>query len=86
MPTISVFFGIVIQMFWREHGPPHFHAVYAEYEAIIDIRELRVARGSLPGRALMLVIEWATEHQDALMENWQLCSHLKRPKQIPPLK
>lgn len=36
MPTISQFFGIVIQMFWREHAPPHFHALYAEYEALID--------------------------------------------------
>jgi hypothetical protein len=37
-PTISQFFGIVIQMFWREHAPPHFHALYGEYEALIDIR------------------------------------------------
>jgi len=57
VPTISVFFGIVIQMFWREHGPPHFHALYAEYEALIEIRELRVIRGSLPRRALALVLE-----------------------------
>ena len=61
MPTISVFLGIVIQMFWREHGPPHFHALYAEYEAVIDIRELRVTRGSLPRRALALVLEWAVD-------------------------
>ena len=54
MPTISTFFGIVIQMFWHEHGPPHFHAIYAEHEAVIDIRELRVTRGSLPRRALAL--------------------------------
>jgi Domain of unknown function (DUF4160) len=52
MPTISVFYGIVVQMFWREHGPPHFHATYGEHEAIIDIRELRVTRGDLPRRAL----------------------------------
>lgn len=42
MPTISIFYGIVIQMFWREHGPPHFHALYAEHEALIDLIELRV--------------------------------------------
>lgn len=48
MPTICTFFGIVIQMFWREHGPPHSHALYGEHEAVIDIRELRVTRGSLP--------------------------------------
>jgi hypothetical protein len=45
-----VFYGIVIQMFWREHGPPHFHALYAEHEAVIDLREFRIIRGSLPRR------------------------------------
>lgn len=86
MPTISVFFGIVIQMFWREHGPPHFHALYAEHEALIEILELRVIRGSLPRRALALVLEWAVEHRQALLEDWDLCSHLKPPKPIPPLE
>ena len=85
MPTISAFFGIVIQMFWREHGPPHFHALYAEHEAVIDIRELRVTRGSLPRRALALVLEWAVEHRQELLEDWDLCSQLKSPKAIPPL-
>ena len=86
MPTISNFLGIAIQMFWREHAPPHFHAVYAEHEAIVDIRELRVTRGELPHRALALVLEWATLHRDALMENWDLCRELKSPKPIPPLE
>ena len=48
MPTTSQLFGIVIQMFWREHAPPHFHALYGEYEALTDIRTLVVIRGSLP--------------------------------------
>ena len=48
MPTISQFFGIAIQMFWREHAPPHFHVLYAEYEAQIDIRTLEVIVGHLP--------------------------------------
>jgi hypothetical protein len=69
MPTISVFYGILIQMFWREHAPPHFHALYAEHEALIDIRTLAVIRGSLPRRALALVREWATLHYDELMED-----------------
>ena len=86
MPTISAFFGIVIQMFWREHGPPHFHALYAEHEALIEIRELRVIRGSLPRRALALVLEWAVEHHQALQEDWDLCRQLKHPKPIPPLE
>jgi len=51
MPTISAFYGILIQMFWRDHAPPHFHALYAEHEALIDIRTLGVIEGSLPKRA-----------------------------------
>jgi len=60
MPTISAFYGILIQIFWREHGPPHFHALYAEHEALIDIRTLEVMQGGLPKRALALVLEWAS--------------------------
>lgn len=86
MPTISTFFGIVIRMYWREHGPPHFHALYGEHEAVIDIRELRVTRGSLPRRALAMVLEWAVEHRESLLENWDLCGKLKPPKSIPPLE
>ena len=86
MPTVSTFFGITIQMFWREHGPPHFHATYGEHEAIIDIRELKVTRGGLPRRALALVLEWAMFNRDALMEDWKLCSELKPPHPIPPLE
>ena len=63
MPTISVFYGILIQMFWRDHAPPHFHALYAEDEALIDISTLEMIQGSLPKRALALVLEWANEHR-----------------------
>ena len=86
MPTISVFYGIVIQMFRRDYEPPHFHALYAEHEALIELRDYRVIRGSLSGRAMALVLEWASEHRDELMENWNLCSQLKTPKAIEPLK
>jgi hypothetical protein len=86
MPTLSVFYGIVIQMFWREHPPPHFHALYGEYEVQIDLRDLSVLRGTLPRRAMALVLEWATEHRDELMEDWNLCSRLQIPRPIEPLK
>lgn len=79
-------FGIVIEMFWREHGPPHFHATYAEHEAVIAIETLDIIRGGLPRRAKALVLEWAAEHRDALQENWQLCSRLMPPEPIPPLE
>lgn len=86
MPTISQFFGVVIQMFWREHAPPHFHALYAEYEVQIDIRTLEVIVGHLPKRALALTIEWANEHRAELMEDWNLCQAKQQPKKIAPLE
>ena len=51
MPTISMFYGIVIQMFWDEHAPPHFHTSYAEYKATVNIPELCISEGSLPRQA-----------------------------------
>ena len=86
MPTISIFYGIVIQMFWDEHAPPHFHALYTEHEALIDIQTLSVIRGSLPRRALAMVLEWASEHCKELMEDWELCVSRQTPKKISPLK
>jgi Domain of unknown function (DUF4160) len=86
VPTISVFYGIVIQMFWRDHAPPHFHALYAEYEALIDLQNFSVIRGSLPSRAMALVLEWADDHRDELLENWNLCRRMQTPKPIEPLK
>jgi hypothetical protein len=85
MPTISAFYGILIQMFWADHAPPHFHALYGQYEALIDIRTLAVMRGKLPRRALALVLEWASLHREELMENWHLCESLQQPKKIDPL-
>ena len=86
MPTISQFFGIVIQMFWREHAPPHFHALYGEYEAQIDIRTLELIVGYLPKRALNMTVEWALEHRPELMEDWNLCRAKQLPKPIKPLE
>lgn len=86
MPTICQFFGIVIQMYWREHAPPHFHALYAEHEALIDIRSLELIGGNLPRRAMAMVREWAAEHRVELMEDWALCQSKQLPRKIPPLE
>jgi Domain of unknown function (DUF4160) len=86
MPTISTFFGIVIQMFWNEHAPPHFHANYGEHEALIDIQKLEVMRGKLPRRATSLILDWAELHQAELLENWALCETKQQPKRIIPLE
>ena len=86
MPTISMFYGIVIQMFWDEHSPPHFHATYSEYKATINIRELCIMEGSLPRRASQLVLDWAELHQDELLLDWDLCQANQHPKPVAPLK
>jgi hypothetical protein len=71
MPRISEFFGIVIAMYYNDHVPPHFHAKYAEYEAEVAIQSLEVLAGSLPRRALALVLEWAAVHREELRANWE---------------
>jgi hypothetical protein len=86
MPTISTFFGILIQMFWADHAPPHFHALYAEHEALIDIRTLEIIKGTMPRRALALILEWASQYRAELFEDWKLCEHNQSPKKISPLK
>jgi hypothetical protein len=70
MPRISTFYGIVIAMYYRDHHPPHFHAIYAEHEAQIVIETLEALAGELPPRALRLVQEWAELHRTELEANW----------------
>jgi len=85
MPEISRFFGIVIRMYWDDHNPPHFHALYAEDEALIDIRSLSVFAGGLSPRALGLVVEWATLHQRALLDDWDRAQAQESLEKIEPL-
>lgn len=86
MPTISYFYGIAIQMFWNDHAPPHFHALYGEHEAVISIETLDVLRGTLPRRAMALVLEWVNEHRPELLEDWELCRFRMMPRRIEPLR
>lgn len=86
MPEISRFFGIVIKMFFHDHSPPHFHAFYAEHEVLIDINHLSVFAGSLPPRALGLVIEWAALHQPELLEDWTRAKGQQPLERIDPLQ
>ena len=80
MPTIGVFYGIIIQMFWRDHAPAALHALYAEHEALIDLRDFSVIRGSLPRRAMALVLEWATEHRDELVGGLDFMQPTQNPE------
>src|SRR5438093_5029921 len=76
-----MFFGIVIGLFYREHGRPHFHAVYAEFEAVIDIEKGEVISDELPKRALNLVSEWRSEHVAELREDWEIGAAASIPEE-----
>jgi phosphomannomutase len=86
MPEISRFFGIVIKMFFDDHSPPHFHAYYGDDEVLIDIRAISVFAGQFPPRALGLVVEWATLHQQELLDNWQRAKGQQPTVRIEPLR
>jgi hypothetical protein len=85
MPRIASFYGIVITMYYEEHGIPHFHAHYAEREVSISIDMLDVLGGSLPGRVLALVRQWARLHRDELQANWERARRDCPLKTIAPL-
>lgn len=85
MPRISDFRGIEIAMYYNDHQPPHFHASYGDDEAVIDIRTGNVLKGSLPNWALNLVKQWASLHQQELLDNWQLARDRKPLNKIAPL-
>ena len=86
MPEISRFLGIIIAMYYNDHAPPHFHARYGEFEAVIAIATGEVVEGRLPRRALGLVQEWRERYQGALEEDWRLARERKQLKKIEPLE
>ena len=72
MPEITRFLGIIILMYFDEHNPPHFHVVYNEFRATIDIKTLNIIAGNLPAKVRGLVEEWAEPHQNELLQMWEL--------------
>lgn len=82
MPEIARFYGIVIKVFFGDHSPPHFHAIYGEYNALISIESLEMIEGDLPSRAQKLVLEWATLYQQDLLQMW----NTQEFRKLPPLK
>lgn len=86
MPTISAFFGIVIRMYYGDHAPAHFHALYQGHEALIAIETMEVIAGDLPRRALELVFDWTELHQQELIENWKHAQEHLQLNNIEPLE
>jgi hypothetical protein len=82
MPTVAIVEGVKIQFFPREHPPPHFHAVFAEYRAQIDIASLTVLKGHLPRAKLRVVVDWAEPRRDALGDAWEAVMAKRKPEKI----
>jgi hypothetical protein len=82
MPTISVFYGIAIRMFLADHSPPHFHAIYGEFEATFSIETGKLLKGTFPKTATKLVKEWTDLNRSALVEDWNLAQQNKLPNPI----
>lgn len=85
VPRISSFYGIVILMYFNDHDPPHFHAVYGEHQIRARIESLEPMDEGLPGPSLRLVLEWATLHRDELMANWEKARAGRPLDKIEPL-
>ena len=86
MRRLSDFYGIVIYMYFADHNPPHFHAIYAEHEALIRIDDGSTIRGELPRTAMRLVEQWRTLRQAELLANWALAQEPAAMYRIEPLQ
>jgi len=88
MPTLSMFFGIIIRMYFapKEHNPPHIHVYYQEFKAVIGINTFEILEGEIPARQLRLVQAWIEIHKEELLANWELCQNGEKPFAIEPLK
>jgi hypothetical protein len=79
MPVIARFYGILIKMYFKEHGVPHFHALYAEYNGVFEIESLEMIEGDLPNRAQKMVKEWAGLYKNELLAMWEKQEFKKLP-------
>ena len=85
MPEVSYFLGISIYMYFKEHDPPHFHARYNGLKGSFQISPLKYYEGQLPPRIVGLVMEWASLHNNELLDNWNYLKENKKYKKIKPL-
>ena len=88
MPTLSMFFGLIIRMFYapKEHNPPHIHVEYQGEDTVVNILDGMVIAGSLSSRHLRFIQAWIEIHREELLANWALCQNGEEPFRIEPLK
>ena len=85
MPYVSMFFGIIIRMFYSEHNPPHFHADYQGSEGIFNF-DGEILQGNIKSNtALKLIKEWAVLRNVELQENWKNIMDKAAINKIEPL-
>ena len=85
MPTLSQFYGISIRMYYNDHAPPHFHALYGGQEIVVAINPIQIMQGNASQRVKSLTLEWAALHQQELIEDWERCRNAEQPAPIAPL-
>ncbi len=89
MPTISMFYGIIIYMYFadnKRHQTPHIHAKYQEHEAVVSIPEGEVLDGGIPNSKMKLLVAWIELHKDELVADWELAVSGQQPYKIDPLR
>ena len=89
MPVVSMFYGIIIYMYFQDtdkHHKPHIHAKYQEHEAVLTITDASVLEGSIPNKKLNLVKAWITIHEDELLADWELAVKGESIFKIEPLR
>ncbi len=88
MPTISMFFGIIIRMYYalKEHGLPHIHVYFQDNVAVMNIRDCELTKGVLPAKQRRLISAWIEIHREELLSNRKLCQNGKKPFKIQPLR
>jgi hypothetical protein len=85
MPEISRFLGIIIAMYYRDHAPAHFDAMYGDYEITVTI-DAGIVSGEFPKRALTHVLEWYELHKADLLADWELAKERKPLNKVDPLE
>ena len=89
MAILSMFYGLVISMFYadnKRHKTPHIHVQYQDFEAVFSIPDGEMLTGSLPPKKIQLVKAWIILHEEDLMANWMLATNEKNIFKIDPLK
>ena len=89
MPVISMFYGIIVAMYFidtKQHKAPHIHAKYQGDEVVVSIPDGKILEGSLPDSKMKLVVAWVELHKDELMADWELAASGQHPYKIEPLR